>query len=373
MESKKRAGFLLAAAVPLFLLSCSASPAPGGSAGPNGRDSWTFVSIPDFLNVDIGYPQPEWEEALRFVLRAIKAEDPDFVMVAGDLVQGRWHNTKEGVEHWADVFYPAWVRRMEHHGLKYYAGIGDHELGDNPWRGEKTGLVPLFRKKFREHLKMPLNGPEPMKGTAFWWRHGNVLFVSVDMFEEGKGSQGEIVAQVTGRQLEWFEGVLREHPGVDHVIVMGHTPVAGPVRARSSSRLMLDKGPDSLFWKAMARHGVDLYLCGEVHAMTSIERDGVLQVSHGGLFGYNPQVNYLVARVSPGRIRLELKEIDIVNEGPPLFQPGRPQGCPATRVRIAPESLERGFRSVGTAVLEKGPAGKRIRDKTGLFDEKGNP
>ena len=27
-------------------------------------DTWTFVSMPDFLNVDTTYPQPGWEEAI---------------------------------------------------------------------------------------------------------------------------------------------------------------------------------------------------------------------------------------------------------------------------------------------------------------------
>ena len=30
---------------------------------------------------------------------------------------------------------------------------------------------------------------------------------------------------------------------------------------------------------------VDLYLCGEVHAITCTQRDGVQQIAHGGLIG----------------------------------------------------------------------------------------
>jgi hypothetical protein len=44
--------------------------------------------------------------------------------------------------------------------------------------------VAAYKKAFREHMGMPLNGPEHLRGTAFFWKHKNVLFISVDVFEE---------------------------------------------------------------------------------------------------------------------------------------------------------------------------------------------
>ena len=74
-------------------------PAGGvASAGP-----WRFVSIPDFVNVDLAYPQPGWEDALDYVLKAIKAENPEFVLVAGDLVMGHWPD-KESIETFAGIY-----------------------------------------------------------------------------------------------------------------------------------------------------------------------------------------------------------------------------------------------------------------------------
>jgi len=66
---------------------------------------------------------------------------------------------------------------------------------------------------------MPLNGPEHMQGTAFYWTHRNALFVALDVFEKGRGPEGRIEAQVTGEQLEWIEGVLDKHrANVDHTV-----------------------------------------------------------------------------------------------------------------------------------------------------------
>ena len=229
------------------------------SQGKSQDRAWTFVSMPDFLNVDTTYPQPAWEDALDYVLKAVKAENPDFVLVAGDLVMGRW-SSEEKIEKYAAIYYPDWIKRMNAHGLKFYTAIGDHEIGDNPWPPEKAKLVPSFKKAFRDYMKMPLNGPEHMKGNAFYFVHKNTLFLSVDVFEKGKGRQGEIVARVTGKQLEWMKKTLTDYSDVDHVIVMGHTPILGPVRKRSSSGLMLEEGRQSPFWQSMAKHAVDLYL-----------------------------------------------------------------------------------------------------------------
>ncbi|MFT5411967.1 MAG: sialate O-acetylesterase, partial [Verrucomicrobiales bacterium] len=224
---------------------------------------WAFVSIPDFLNFDIEYPQEGWENALGFILESMKGENPAFAMVAGDLVMGHWGSTKDDVAKWADIYYPQWIKRFADHDLKVYTALGDHEVGDNPWRGDKAKLVPHYKAAFRHHLKMPLNGPEHMQGTAFHWVHKNVLFVSVDVFEQGKSSQGEIAAGVTGEQLKWFEAVVRKHRAlVDHIVVMGHTPILRPVRTFSSSGMLTIEGRESAFWQTMVKYDVDLYLCG---------------------------------------------------------------------------------------------------------------
>ena len=346
-------------------------PAQGTATVPSTAEpSWTFVSMPDFLNVDTDYPQRGWEDALGYILQAVKAENPDVLLVAGDLVMGRWWSEAD-IETYADRYYSAWGKRMQAHGLKFYAAIGDHELGDNPWPPAKAKLVPLLKQKFRENLGMPLNGPEHMKGTAFHLTHKNTLIVAVDVFENAKGKQGEITAQVTGKQLEWLDGVLADRDGVDHVIVMGHTPVLGPVRKWSSSGLMLKGGRESPLWQMLKKYDVDLYLCGEVHAITCIERDGVQQIAHGGLIGYNTRTNYLVGRVFPDRLELVLKEIDMKPEGEKLWQVG--QNRPQERVTISDEIKKRGFVPVGRLTIDTSSGAKAFRGPTGYFDKQHEP
>jgi hypothetical protein len=334
--------------------------------------AWTFCSIPDFLNFDIEYPQEGWEDALGFILDSMKNEHPAFAMVAGDLVMGHWGPTSADVEKWADRYYPQWTQRWADHKLKVYAALGDHEIGDNPWRGDKAKLVPFYKEAFQKHLKMPLNGPEHMKGTAFYWTHKNALFISVDVFEDGKSKQGDIAAGVSGKQLDWFEEVLREHRAkVDHIVVMGHTPVLRPVRTFSSSGMLTVKGRESAFWQTMVKHDVDLYICGEVHAVTCTQKDGIQQVAHGGLIGRTTKPNYMVVTVGKDTLHLEIKEIDLVNGTGRLWQQKKSNG-PWDTITITEERKQKDFTSIGRVNIIKRDGKKSFESITGFFEEKNN-
>lgn len=134
---------------------------------------------------------------------------------------------------------------------------------------------------------------------------------------------------------------------------------------------MYTGGRESAFWQTMKKHDVDLYLCGEVHQMTCIEKDSIEQIAHGGLFGYNTDVNYLVATVTPSEIVLELKEIETVLSGRRLPQSAGNE--PYEKVTISPEVKKEGFRTVGTMTLKKNGNKKEFVSKTGYFREDDNP
>ncbi len=349
-------------------------PSDAAEEKPAARDdAWTFVSWPDFTNIDVAYPQPNWDDALDFMLDGLAAERPDFALVAGDLLMGRWWEGQEQIQRLSAIYYPAWIRRMQEHGLKFYVAVGDHELGDGPWwlRERQTRLahIPFYEKAFVDYMKMPQNGPDAMRGLAYSLVHKNCLFVVVNPYEFKKfRDDGYALATVSGQQLAWVDRTLSQRAKeVDHLIVMGHTPIVAPVRARASSQMTLDGGRQSPLWQVMKKHGVDLYLCGEVHDITCTEVDGVMQIAHGGLIGYVDTVNYLVATVTPQRISLELKELPIVLEGDYLPQSAGNQ--PREFVKISPEASRAGFQSVGTAVLDKPGGQKRFRDKLGRFDD----
>ncbi len=331
--------------------------------GVASAPTWRFVSIPSFVGADLAYPQPGWEETLDYVLKAIKGKNPEFVLIPGDLIAGRWPD-KATVEKSAAVQYPAWVKRMEDHGLRYYAAVGDGEIGGSPWPDDKAALVPLFKRQFQRYLNMPRNGPLRLKGTAYSLVHENTLFVALDVFERGAGAQAGIIPQVTGEQLQWLEQTRADNPGVTHVVVMGHTPVVGPA---GSDGVMLAGGRKSPLWQALTKHGAGLYLCGATSALVCIQADGVLQVAHGSAFGRDANVNYLIATVYPDRIDLELKQIAVMVEGGPSAPAGG--SGPSAKIRIADDVKQKGFSTIGAAVLRRDQTGLVLSNATGVLEK----
>lgn len=257
-----------------------------GSSPSSSQDQWKFVSAPDFTNIDVNFPEPKWDGALDYHLGAIRGENPDFLLVAGDLVMGRWWRTKEQVKYMADIYYSAWVKRMERHGLKYYAAVGDHDMGDNPWypKGKKKKrwmgtwdcapieFVPLYRENFRKYLKMPENGPKSNKRLAYYIEHKNALIVTLNVFSPGGLVANPWSAVVDQEQLQWLDSLLAKRKNKKFKIIQAHTPVLGPVRVPNSSGMMIRGGRKSKLWQIMKKHDVDLYLCGEVHDMTAIQK-----------------------------------------------------------------------------------------------------
>ena len=160
---------------------------------------------------------------------------------------------------------------------------------------------------------------------------------------------------------------MEQHPDVDHRIVLGHTPVLGPVRKWSTSGLMIQEGRKSEFWQTMKNYDVDAYLCGEVHAITCTERDGIMQMAHGGLIGYNTRTNYIVVKVSKDKIDLEIKEIEMLPSGNHLWQTGNNR--PLEKVSITETNKTNGFYSVGIATIDK-TNGKQFTNRKGYFLEK---
>lgn len=338
----------------------------GGANGPKSRpevepapvvdDAYRFVSAPDLLNQDVAdltaggrkkFRDPRtgrianstnrsYDVALRRVLGDMASHGATDLLVAGDLVEGRWgrDDTRSGVfgpvrtdrqrlaatRRAARVYYPAWRQRSRDAGLTPYPAVGDHELGDDPWRmsGDawarfKVRHVNQFRGLFARTMLNRANGKPRFtdrpgggqaRDTAYAVRLSDeVLLVTLDVFTR----RGPTVrARVDQAQLQWLRKVLARAKAQDipWVVVQGHTPIIQPVRYRNSSALRYVGGTDSALWRTMVAGGVDVYLCGEVHDQTASRADGIVQVAHGSLF-YRGEASYVLGQASADRLVLE--------------------------------------------------------------------
>lgn len=387
------------------------SDASGSTCSTTCKGLWKFVSMPDFLNYDIGdvstltgivnSTNMYHEDAIKLVLDSIAQENPDFVLVAGDLVGGHWHSDADGVGVFgpvstvaekraavalaADTYYPQWKQRFAQRGIPVHAAVGDHDIGDNDWPTSqaRSELVNDFKNAWAKHLtKLSDGSPRytdrpvgtDFENTAYAFRHKNMLVVTADVFHYHPGMDvgpaGTVKLDVAADQVAWMNEVFADaaaDPNIEYLVVQGHVPVIKPVRFQSSSNLGLESGSASAFWQAMAAAKVDLYLAGEVHAMTTSGANGVEQVCHGGLMGSTraPTVSYLVGSVYPDRIELELKWIDLAcstSNTAKLWQAGSNRPC-------AEFSLDEanGFTTAGTMVIDHSGPTPVVRDRTGFF------
>lgn len=335
---------------------------PPDRPGPAAPD-YRFLSAPDFLNGDVAnvrrtpkYAQrvragathynstnERYETALDVVMDRFAAERPNHVYVAGDLVNGHWgrdqYNTgvfgpvrteaerRAAIDRAANLYYSTWLSRFEQRNLPVFPAVGDHELGDNPWRGHpvhdaKREAMDTFKAAFARNL---LDGrafhsrPKgPAHATAYaHYVNPEVLLITLDVF---KRTDRDVLAKVDRQQLAWMEQVLSyaNRQGTDWIIVQGHTPILGPVRHWGSSHLGYQGGRGSALWKLMARKRVDLYLSGEVHDVTAIHRDGITQISHGGIFGAGRPsglggTNYLLGEVRGSAMSLRINRFEPYN------------------------------------------------------------
>ena len=132
----------------------------------------------------------EYDAALDHVIDEMASHGTDDVLVAGDLVEGRWgrDDARTGVfgpvrtqaqrlRAWrraADVYYPAWRERFDDRGLTTYPALGDHEIGDDPWRAAqrdawidfKRRHVPEFKRIYADHMLTGERRPAPVRRPA---------------------------------------------------------------------------------------------------------------------------------------------------------------------------------------------------------------
>lgn len=356
-----------------------------------------LLSSPDFLNADVadlGQGPNRWsprrssngtnaayEGVLDDILDDWETLDPAAVLVAGDLVNGRWGYDDKGtgtfgpvddlterkaaVRRAARTYYPQWTQRFTDHGLQVFPTIGDHEMGDNPWGPGKRLLADTYRQEFARAFTVNPDGtprygerpPGPARGSAFAARPApDVQIVSLDVFDINRERAR---VRIDRQQMKWLKGVLAkaQRDQVEWIIVESHVPIIFPVRNRASSALHYENGTDSNLWKVLANYGVDLYLSGEVHDTQLASQDGIVQISHGGAFQFG-LTTALVLDFYGDNLFLTLRDYDVRKNdtGQRLWETRR-GGLPGEVSTGRPPLV------IGTASI----AGGRLIDSSGIL------
>jgi hypothetical protein len=365
------------AALPLVACDETTDLEVGREAPPRGRPLATFVSCPDLFNGDVGdlsvLPtwdggdnsiNDHWRAAIDRCLGAVASYRPQAVLVAGDLVEGRWNLDTTGRELFGPVsqgrderslaqcrraitragavYYGHYTQMFAERGLRLLPAVGDHEILDDRsapdlfqcWspggrvldgrhEGERDNryyLVPHAKRTFADHFTTTATGaprfavrPRGTRSelTAYAVDLGPALrVITVDVFTLTRDG---VRLGVFGEQLAWLRRTIRAAKRQRRVVVVqGHVPILHPYRSLATGDLHLPEGTDSTLYRVLAEEGVDFYFSGEVHDTTVQQRGrGPIQISHGAIFRY--AFNFLVGRVYADRTTtLELVEMTVL-------------------------------------------------------------
>ncbi len=285
------------------------------------QNTWRFINIPDYHNAE-GFSRniPEREQRIAEQTEQFKQMKAKYggelIIMPGDCNGGHWYrekylkqfklypdyanyNTKQVILEASRLCYQG-LWDIVHDGdyKNFLMAVGDHELGDNPWRtgSEVVKHIASFRQGFARIFTLDENGksrftekigkalPRPVgtiyEHTSNAVQYKNVLFVTLDMFrfdalDKNLGDQGVIRGDITGKHMEWFESVLSEAQNIlsiKHIVVQSHLPIIYPVRKYASSGMMVDKKQSEKILNVLRKYHVDLYLAGEVH-MNTVTKD----------------------------------------------------------------------------------------------------
>lgn len=385
----------------------------------------------------VGTVENGYYGASQVLLEALAAENADFFTVSGDLNYTRWPKNDDlpqsaaarpaqeaHARQQAAIYYDGWIKNVQNYGGfsldDVYTIVGDHEVGDNWWPEKKARLIPTYRDVYvdwvgNEQDAGPggdgayVDAPAGFEGRTYAVQRGNVLLVGLDQFETfdasgnytndpeaivpqtGTGSQRlDVTNSATHGQLAWLDATLstaNNDDSIDHIVVMAHAPIAGQHSVRhhpTSSGLLNNTDENGPLWQTLAAHGVDLYLPGEVHAVSMQMADDVLQVVTGtNIFqpnGSAPSVpfegapvtgeqNYMVVEAYADRIELTIKSMETkiwgyrdAGDDPVNDEPYKNRES-----RVAIGTAQAGFQVVGTLTIDTSGDAPVYRDRSGLF------
>jgi len=201
------------------------------------------------------------DAVVRAIASDVVRENPAFVLVAGDLVNGWFRNGGTGYA----VQYANWREAMKpvyQAGIRVYPVRGNHDSGP-----ERLALPPLpphlepspdtpalLKKAFRDAFPEPYipgNGPAGEEGLTYSFVYRDAFIVGLDQYAGGqhKVKQGWLNRQLAGNRSP-------------HVFVYGHEPA---FETGHKDNLAFYPEERDAFWNSIESAGAKIYFCGHDH------------------------------------------------------------------------------------------------------------
>ena len=211
------------------------------------------------------------------VFDAVKAQPGgvgDFMISIGDLVDHDGQTSQDVRDLIDSRFGKATI---------WWTVPGNHDTHSSY---QMAWLRDEFTKGHNKHVplkSMVLHpGPEGCAETTYSFDHGNVHFVMLNEYWNGKtepGSDYATAGDIVPALREWLEGDLKA-TNKPFVFVYGHEPAFPQHRHVGDS---LDQNPVNrdAFWALLAKYKVQALFNGHIHYYYKETKDGVIQISDG--------------------------------------------------------------------------------------------
>ena len=265
----------------LLLVSCTHT---SGSHVQEQIPLWKFAVLSDTQGTRMAESQKPYinERVLTMIACDLVREQPDFVLVAGDLVNGWLHNG--GADY--PTQFEAWKKIMQpvyEAGIRVYPIRGNHEDGPErfalpplpaclePPAGTQKALKEAFQQAFNQDY-ISRNGPLGEEGLTYSFRHKNALIIGIDVFtiHQHKVNQAWLDEQISSKTEE-------------HLFVYGHEPAFGVDHIDNLAFFPQERDQ---FWNSIGKAGGRVYFCGHDHmynraAISDKDGNAVQQVVSG--------------------------------------------------------------------------------------------
>jgi len=185
---------------------------------------------------------------------------------------------------WLEITAPWYQSNMI--GSKVYPIPGNHDARD------PSKLVPLWTSLFPD---LPDNGPECDKKMTYSFDAGPCHFVLLNEYCPGREHRVS--------DMNWLEEDLASS-SQPIKLVIGHDPAYPFYRHIGSSMDMYPDDRDA-FWKLLTEQNVSAYFCGHEHQYDHWIKDGVHQLTSGGLEGqFSFSQNYFIVDVDETDVKV---------------------------------------------------------------------
>jgi hypothetical protein len=206
-------------------------------------DAWKFAVIGDTRGNDSGVNA----EILQELVSAIRDEKPAFVIVVGDLVNGRtdYNELKNQLLYWRQLC----MEPLMAAGIRVYPVRGNHDVPT-----DNTG-AQAWNEVFVSTCALPPNGPAFERNVTYSFFYRNAFFALMDLYAEGREHN---VNQ------QWLDEQFQSNY-LPHVFVFAHEPAYGLGGAGHSDGLHSRRADRDRFVQSIVNEGGRAYFCGHDH------------------------------------------------------------------------------------------------------------